>query len=151
MGTKYDSCFPCSWTHGICMLRSPVCHVQASRCHGSSTIPEALHRELLHFLSDPINYGRQRHRPDNRAGANHHHHHHWAAVVSRGWAKASADTICQMVSLQVVSSPLGWSSLSSFLVIWSPSGDTRGPSVVFEAVDVPCPGPFHFCHIADYI
>ena len=28
--------------------------------------------------------------------------------------------------------------------IWSLSGDTRGPSVVFEAVDVPCPGPFHF-------
>ena len=31
----------------------------------------------------------------------------------------------------------------SFL-LWSPSGDTRGPSVVFEAVDMPCPGPFHF-------
>ena len=56
-----------------------------------------------------------------------------------------------MVSLQVVSSPLGWYSLSSFLVIWSPSGDTRGPSVVFEAVDVPCPGPFHFSHSVDYI
>ena len=25
------------------------------------------------------------------------------------------------------------------------------PSVVFEAVDIPCPGPFHFSHIADYI
>ena len=43
------------------------------------------------------------------------------------------------------------SPLSSFLVIWSPSGDTRGPSVVFEAVDMPCPVPFHFSHIADYI
>ena len=53
---KYDSSFPCSWTtHGICIFRSPVCHVQASRCHGSSTIPEALHRGLLHFLTDPIN------------------------------------------------------------------------------------------------
>ena len=30
-----------------------------------------------------------------------------------------------------------------------PSGHTRGPSVVFEAVDVLCPGPFHFSHIAD--
>ena len=33
----------------------------------------------------------------------------------------------------------------------SPSGDTRGPSVVFEAVVVPFPGPFHFSHITDYI
>ena len=28
-------------------------------------------------------------------------------------------------------------------------GDTRGPSVVFEAVDVPGPVPLHFSHIAD--
>ena len=48
------------------------------------------------------------------------------------------------VFVEVVSPPLGWSPLSSFLVIWSPSGDTRGPSVVFEAVDMPCPRPFHF-------
>ena len=48
------------------------------------------------------------------------------------------------VFVQVISPPLGWSLLSSFLVIWSPSGDTRRPSVVFEAVDVPCPGPFRF-------
>ena len=33
----------------------------------------------------------------------------------------------------------------------SPSGDTRGPSVVFEAVYMPCPGPFHFSHSVDYI
>ena len=45
--------------------------------------------------------------------------------------------------IQVVSPLLGWSPLSSFLVIWSPSGDTWGPSVVFEAVDVPCPRPLH--------
>ena len=31
------------------------------------------------------------------------------------------------VFVQVVSPPLGWSPLSPFLVIWSPSGDTRGP------------------------
>ena len=55
------------------------------------------------------------------------------------------------VFVQVVSPPLGWSPLSSFLVIWSPSGDARGPSVVFEAVDMPCPGPFHFSHRVDYI
>ena len=55
------------------------------------------------------------------------------------------------VFVQVVSPPLGWSPLSYFLVIWSPSGDTRGPSVVFEAVDVPCPGPFHFSHSVHYI
>ena len=32
---------------------------------------------------------------------------------------------------------------------------TGGPSIVFEAVDVPCPGripgPLHFSHIADYV
>ena len=55
------------------------------------------------------------------------------------------------VFVQVVSPPLGWSPLSYFLVIWSPSGDTRGPSVVFEAVNMPCPGPFHFSHCVDYI
>ena len=55
------------------------------------------------------------------------------------------------VFVQVVSHPLGWSTLSSFLVIWSPSGDTRGPSVVFEGVDIPCPEPFHLSHSVDYI
>ena len=55
------------------------------------------------------------------------------------------------VFVQVVSPPLGWSPLTPFLVIWSPSGDARGPSVVFEAVDMPCPGPFHFSHSVDYI
>ena len=42
-------------------------------------------------------------------------------------------------------------SLVVFLVIWSPGGDTRGASVVFDAVDMPCPGPFHFSHSVDYI
>ena len=37
------------------------------------------------------------------------------------------------------------------MCLWSPSGNTRGPSVVFEADDMPCPRPFHFSHIADYI
>ena len=44
------------------------------------------------------------------------------------------------IFVQVVSPPIGWAPLTSFLVIWSPSGDARGPSVVFEAVDMPCPG-----------
>ena len=48
------------------------------------------------------------------------------------------------VFVLVVSPPLGWSPLSYFLVTWSPSGDTRGSSVVFESVDMSCPGQFHF-------
>ena len=55
------------------------------------------------------------------------------------------------VFVHVVSPPLRWSRLSSFLAIWYPRGDTRGPSVVIEAVDMLCPGPFHFSHNADYI
>ena len=60
--------------------------------------------------------------------------------MSRGWAKASAcrlqitlfcAVLCHIVSLS--------------------SGDTRGPSVVFEAVDMPCPRPFHFSHSVHYI
>ena len=39
-------------------------------------------------------------------------------------------------------------ALSIFLSLL---GDTRGPSVLIEAVDVPCQGPLHFSHIADYI
>ena len=53
------------------------------------------------------------------------------------------------VFAQVISLPLGWSPLSYFIVIWSPCGDTRGPSIVFEAVDVLYPGQLHFSHISD--
>ena len=42
-------------------------------------------------------------------------------------------------------------SLVIFFVIWSSSGDTRGPSVVFKAVDMPCPGSFHCSYSVDYI
>ena len=35
--------------------------------------------------------------------------------------------------------------------MWSPCGATQGPSGVFEAVDVPYPGPLPDSHIADYI
>ena len=83
----------------------------------------------------------------------HFNHHHLAAVVSRGWAKASAChlqvslscTDCPLpdrvlpVCVQVVSPSLGLYPLLSFLVVWYPCGGKRGPSVVFEAVDVPCP------------
>ena len=55
------------------------------------------------------------------------------------------------VFVYVVSPPLGWSPLSFFLVIWSPSGDTRGPTLIFEAADMPCPGPFNFSYSVDYI
>ena len=48
------------------------------------------------------------------------------------------------VFVQVVSPPRGWSPLSSFLVIWPPSGNMRGPLVVFEAVDMPCTRPVRF-------
>ena len=73
---------------------------------------------------------------------------------SRGWASAcrlKVSLSCATgalpdrvapVFVQIVSPPLGWSPLSSFLVIWPPNGDTRGPSVVFEAGDMLCPGPF---------
>ena len=36
------------------------------------------------------------------------------------------------------------------LVVFS-CGGMRGPSVVFEAVDMPCPGPFHFSHSVHYL
>ena len=85
--------------------------------------------------------------------------------MSCGWAKASACRLqitlycaflCHIVSLQYLSR----SSLHRLAglpcrfychMIWSPSGDTRGPSVVFEAVDMPCPGPFHFSYSVDYV
>ena len=41
-------------------------------------------------------------------------------------------------------------SLVIFFVISSPSGEARGPSVIFEAVDILCPGPFHFSHTYDF-
>ena len=46
-------------------------------------------------------------------------------------------------------SPVSFVVFSSKL--WPPSGDTRSPSVVFDTVDMPCPGPFHFSHSVGYI
>ena len=46
---------------------------------------------------------------------------------------------------------LSTASMISLAVCSCPSGHKSVPSVVFEAVDVPCPGPFIQCvHIADY-
>ena len=60
--------------------------------------------------------------------------------------------ICQTVTLQHYprSAPhrLASSTLSYFLVAWCSSGDTRGPSVVF---DVSCPGPLNVSNFADYV
>ena len=90
----------------------------------------------------------------------HHHHHHYAAVVSHGWAKASAcrlqvslscAVLCQIVSLQYLARSslhcLAGLPCHLFLLLWCPSGDTRGPSVFFEAVDMPLPGPFRFSQL----
>ena len=73
--------------------------------------------------------------------------HHATPQVS-----LSCAILCQIGSLQYLSrsSLHRLSVLSSFLAVWSPSGDTKSPSVVFEVVDVKCPGP-HFSHIADYV
>ena len=63
--------------------------------------------------------------------------------------------LCQIVPLQYMSRSslhlLAGLPCRLFLSLWSPSGNTRGPSVVFEAVDMPWPGPFNFSHIADNI
>ncbi len=84
--------------------------------------------------------------------------------MSRSWAKASAcrlqvnmycPVLCRIVSLQHLSRSthhrLAGLPCRLFLYLWSPSCDTLGPSVVFEAVDIPCPRLFHFSHSVDYI
>ena len=99
------------------------------------------------------------------SNSSHHHHHHCAAVVSRGWAKVSAchlqvslacAVLCQIVSLQYLSR----SSLHRLACLpchiflsYGLQVVTREVhlSVVFEPVDMPCPGPFRFSQIADYV
>ena len=83
--------------------------------------------------------------------------------MPRGWAKASScrlqvslycAVLCHIVSLQYLpkSSLYRLADLPCRIFLsWSPSGDTRGPSVVFEAVDMAFPGPSHFYHSVDYI
>ena len=85
------------------------------------------------------------------------HDHHCVAVPWLGEG-LSTPHLCP---LQVVSLPyLPMSSLHRLaglpcrLFLWygqSPSGNTRGPLVAFEAVNVPCSGPLQFSHFADYV
>ena len=95
-------------------------------------------------------------------------YHQCAAVVSCGWAKVqhmppssnrpklayivqSSDRSClSMCPCRSFNFPwllclVVFSSRSPPPLLWSERGDTRGPSVAFEAVDVPCPGPLHGC------
>ena len=83
-------------------------------------------------------------------------YHHWATLVFRGWAKKAlispSPLCCHLASRDTRSS---LHLLSGLLAVfscrtWFSSGDTRGPSVVFEAVNVPCAGPLRLYHIADY-
>ena len=50
--------------------------------------------------------------------------------------------VCFHLPYRVVAPPLGWSPLSYFLVIWSPSGNTRGPSASLRRLI--CPAQDHF-------
>ena len=62
----------------------------------------------------------------------------YTAPPCRIHVSLSCDVICQIVSLDpVFSSGFGWPHLSPIVVISSPSGDTRGPSVIFGAVSFP--------------
>ena len=89
-----------------------------------------------------------RHEPENakewHTVSNHHHHYFGSRGVlwlSKGLGMPSPSLPVlpdHVAQVQVVSPPLGWSPLSSVLVAWYPSDDTRVPSVVFEAVDMPC-------------
>ena len=84
--------------------------------------------------------------------------------MSRGWAKASACRLqcilscaflCHIVSLQYLSRSsihrLAGLPCRLFLSYGLQVVCHRGPSVVFEAVDMPCPRPFHFSYSVDYI
>ena len=90
---------------------------------------------------------RQVHRPDNRQ---------WAALVSRGWAKASA---CRLqVSLYcVLSSARSYVSRicpCRLSTLWLVSLVVFSCHMVYKwwhAVDVPCLGPFYLSRFADYI
>ena len=89
-----------------------------------------------------------------------HLHHHSSSLGSRciTWLGEGLNmpspyyrSVCSPLPYRVASSIYpgrlstdGWSPLLYFLVIWSPSGDTRGPSVVFEAVDMPCQDHYIF-------
>ena len=74
--------------------------------------------------------------------------------VCRLLVSQSCGVHCLIVSLQYLSKLSlhrfdGLTCRICLAKVSSPSGDTRGPSVVFEAVDMASPGPFHLSHIAD--
>ena len=87
------------------------------------------------------------------------HHHLQAAVVSHGWAKASACRLqitvlcCPLpyrvarVFVQVVSPPLGWSPLSTFLAIIMVSKWWHARSL-WRLI---CPAQDHFIFLTVYI
>ena len=69
-------------------------------------------------------------------------HHHWAASVRWLGEGMYCAVLCQIVFLQYLTR-LSLHDSTAWLVsrvVWSPSGVTRGPSVVLKAVDLPCPG-----------
>ena len=86
--------------------------------------------------------------------------------MSRGWAKASAcrlqmtlscAVLCHIVSLQYLSRSslhrLAGLPCRLFLSygLQVVTREVHPTSVVVEAVNMPCPGPFHFSHSVDYI
>ena len=156
----FDPVGGCHITESAHPRRTPVCSsswhhdlwLPLSVCHDMACSPAAIRGGggggvfmLVHSFQSSVLFH-----------IHHHHHHHWTVVVvSHGWAKASA------CCLQVRSCSSSILSRSSFhclagipcclFLSWAPSWDTQGPSVIFEAVDMPCPGPFPFSYMADYI
>ena len=65
--------------------------------------------------------------------------------------RMSCAVLCQIVSLQYLSrsSLHRLAGLPCHMVSNFPTGDTQGPSVVFEAVDVICSGPLKFSYKYD--
>ena len=91
-------------------------------------------------------------------------HQHWAAVVSRGWAKVSAcrlqvslsyATLCRSCHSSICQGRVSIASLISLVSFYCQmvglSKVKRGPSVVFEPVDVPCPRATSFSHFACHV
>ena len=76
-------------------------------------------------------------------------------MVSRGSAKVSKLAYFAQSSARSYHSGNCPGCISTAWLVslgeWTPRGDIRGASVVFQAVDVPCPGTLHCSHMADYI
>ena len=69
--------------------------------------------------------------------------------------RVSYAVICHTVSLQYLFRSylhrVAGLPCRLFLSLWSPRGDACGPSVVFEAVDMPCPVQLHLSNFADSV